>query len=99
MSKRLRMQMLGTGKVGDAYRVALPTYTLVDPDTGAMTAVVDVPDECYPPAPVGKPETVTNSAKNGNVITAITLEHAIDAAQFFDKKYAERVGAFGLDVK
>lgn len=99
MTKRVRVQLIGTGKVGDTYRVALPTYSVVDVDYGAMRAVVDVPDDCYPPAPVGKPETVTNDAKYGPVVTAITLEQAIDAATFFDKRYREHASEFGLDVK
>lgn len=99
MTKRLRMQLIGTGKVGDSYRVALPTYQMIDVDYAGKTAIVDVPDDCYPPAPVGKPETVTVDAKFGNVITGVTLDQAIDSDKFFREKYSERVGAYALDVK
>lgn len=97
--KRVRVQLNGSGKVGDSYRVALPTYTLVDVDYGTKTAIVDVPDDCYPPAPVGKPETVTQDAKNGAVITGVSLEQTIDSAPFFDQKYREQAGRFTLEVK
>lgn len=99
MTKRLRVQLIGTGKVDDPCRAALPTYRMIDVDYGARTAIVDVPDDCYPPAPKGEAETVTADSKFGNVITDVTLEHALDAAAFFDDKYEEHVGKFGLDVK
>jgi hypothetical protein len=99
MTKRVRVALIGSGVLGDAYRVTLPTYTLVDLDTGAMTAVIDVPDDVYPPAPVGKPETVTLDAKYGSVITVVDPAHKVSAAAFFDDKYREHKGKFSLDVK
>jgi hypothetical protein len=99
MTKRLRVQLLGTAALGDPYRVALPTYSMVDFDKGTMSAIVDVPDDTYPPAPLGKPETVTQDAKYGPVITGVSLEQAIDAANYYDKKYREHTSQYGLDVK
>jgi len=71
----------------------------VDVDYGTKTAIVDVPDECYPPAPVGKPETITNDAKAGPVITTVSLEQTIDSAQFFGKRYVNGAAKFALEVK
>lgn len=97
--KRVRCVLIGSGVVDDPFRVKLPRYTMVDVDYAAKVAIVDVPDDCYPPAPEGKAETKTNDPKYGQVITKVDVAHAIDAAQFFDKKYREHIGEFGLDVK
>jgi len=99
MTKRVRVQLVGTGQEGDSYRVNLPTYRIVDVDYGAMRAIVDVPDDCYPPAPVGKREKIRKDAKLGPVVVDVTLEHAIDAANWYDEKYREHVSKYGLDVK
>src|SRR5690606_27082099 len=44
----VRMPLTGAGTAADPYRIALPTYWIVDEDAGRGVAIVAVPDEDVP---------------------------------------------------
>jgi hypothetical protein len=67
-----RCKLIGTGKVGDSFRVPFPTYRMVSVDYEAGTAVIDILPEDIPeglPTPAPS-ETVTHDI----VQPAITTE-------------------------
>lgn len=45
---KLLVPLIGSGKEGDAYRVDLPSYSMLAIDYDAMTAIVEVPKEDLP---------------------------------------------------
>lgn len=97
---RIRVPLLGTGVPGDAWRVSLPTYSMVDMDVARGIAVVDLPDADVPTDGLLRAALAVGGAD----LTAPNQAPMVAAfrnqwAAHLDNRYREHAGEFRPDRK
>lgn len=90
----MRLPVVGQGTRTDPYRVALPTYNLIDVDYDAGVALVDVPESDLPRDDVHR--AVVSAHRFERVALPAELHAlAVDAWHaHLDDRYREHAGRF-----
>lgn len=95
---RIKLKMIGTGEEGDAYRVSIPTYHMVEADHDAMTAIVEIPNEVHGLSEEELANVQLHDHETGQHIEALHPTLVRKMHKHFDTRYRERKGQFRVEL-
>lgn len=91
------VKLIGTGKDGDAYRVSLPTYSLILANITEKTALIHLPDDVHGLSEDDLKHETQHETSRGALYPKLCKECVDKIHAHLDETYQEHKGEFRLE--